>query len=150
MNTPKALIFDMDGTLVDNMAYHKQSWISFFEFHNLDMDYETFDTKFHKGSLVEIMARLFPEIRNPKELFQIGSYKEAKYRELYRPHVKAIEGLHPFLTALSKNNYPLGIATMAISTISILFLKPSILILFFILPPEGMRSLMENPIQRFF
>ena len=74
MHSPKALIFDMDGTLVDNMNYHKQSWIDLFEHHQLDLDYHTFDQKYHKGSLVEIIGRLFPHITDPEELFRIGSF----------------------------------------------------------------------------
>ena len=112
MPYPKALIFDMDGTLVDNMEYHKQSWIELFKFHQLDLDYTTFDNQYHKGSLVEIMARLFPHIEDNKELFSIGSYKEELYRELYRPHVKAIDGLHPFLNLQKEKKIPMGIATM--------------------------------------
>lgn len=112
MPYPKALIFDMDGTLVDNMEYHKQSWIELFKFHQLDLDYTTFDNQYHKGSLVEIMARLFPHIEDHKELLRIGSYKEELYRELYRPHVKAIDGLHPFLNLQRKRKIPMGIATM--------------------------------------
>jgi beta-phosphoglucomutase family hydrolase len=112
MHYPKALIFDMDGTLVDNMEYHKQSWIELFKYHKLDLDYTTFDNKYHKGSLVEIMARLFPHIEDKKELFRIGSYKEELYRELYRPHVKAIDGLHPFLNLQKEKKIPMGIATM--------------------------------------
>lgn len=112
MHSPEALIFDMDGTLIDNMEYHKQSWIALFEYHQLDLDYETFDQYYHKGSLVEIMARLFPQIKDEKELFRIGSYKEVLYRELYKPHVKAIEGLHSFLDHQRKKRRPMGIATM--------------------------------------
>jgi len=112
MPYPKALIFDMDGTLVDNMEYHKQSWIELFKFHQLDLDYTTFDNQYHKGSLVEIMARLFPDIEDHKELFRIGSYKEELYRELYRPNVKAIDGLHPFLNLQQERKIPMGIATM--------------------------------------
>ena len=41
----KALIFDMDGTLMDNMSYHKKSWIELFKHHKLDLDYNTFDKK---------------------------------------------------------------------------------------------------------
>ena len=47
----KALIFDMDGTLVDNMEYHKQSWIELFKHHQLDLDCETFDKQYLKGVL---------------------------------------------------------------------------------------------------
>lgn len=112
MPYPKALIFDMDGTLVDNMEYHKQSWIELFKFHQLDLDYTTFDNQYHKGSLVEIMARLFPDIEDHKELFRIGSYKEELYRELYRPYVKAIDGLHTFLNLQRERKIPMGIATM--------------------------------------
>jgi beta-phosphoglucomutase len=112
MRTPKALIFDMDGTLIDNMEFHKQSWIDLFEFHQLDMDYETFDTHYHKGSLVEIMAKLFPHIQDRNELLRIGTYKEELYRELYRPHVKPLEGLYPFLESQVKKNTPMGLATM--------------------------------------
>lgn len=123
MLSPKALLFDMDGTLVDNMSYHKQSWIDLFETHKLDLDYETFDRKYHKGSLVEIMARLFPHISDEEELFRMGSYKEALYRELYRPHVKALEGLIPFLKKSKPKIYQWELLRWAISTTLILFLK---------------------------
>jgi beta-phosphoglucomutase family hydrolase len=112
MPSPKAIIFDMDGTLVDNMIYHKQSWIKLFEHHQLNLDYKTFDKKYHKGSLVEIMARLFPYISNRKELHEIGSYKEKLYRELYRPHVQPISGLKSFLDRMQQEKIPMGLATM--------------------------------------
>ena len=108
----KALIFDMDGTLMDNMSYHKKSWIELFKHHKLDLDYNTFDKKFHKGSLVEIMAQLFPEISDIETLRKIGSYKEELYRELYRPHVKSISGLILFLEKMFRKNIPMGLATM--------------------------------------
>lgn len=112
MHSPKAIIFDMDGTLIDNMEYHKQSWIALFKHHKLTLDYDTFDQHYHKGSLVEIMARLFPAITDKEELFQIGSYKEVLYRELYQPHIKAIDGLHSFLDDQLKYKRPMGVATM--------------------------------------
>ena len=102
----------MDGTLVDNMAYHQQSWIEFFAFHHINMSYETFDSKYHKGSLIEIMARLFPTVNSKEELQKIASYKEVLYRKLYHPNVKAIDGLIPFLKQLSKKGIPMGLATM--------------------------------------
>jgi len=108
----KALIFDMDGTLVDNMEYHKQSWIELFKHHQLDLDYETFDKQYHRGSLVEIMARLFPHISDRETLREIGSYKEVLYRELYHPHIKPIEGLEVFLNQIQQQDIPMGVATM--------------------------------------
>ena len=102
----------MDGTLVDNMDYHQQSWIEFFAFHHINMSYETFDSKYHKGSLIEIMARLFPTVNSKEELQKIGSYKEVLYRKSYHPNVKAIDGLIPFLKQLSKKGIPMGLATM--------------------------------------
>ena len=30
-NQQRAFIFDMDGTIVDNMAFHVKSWLAFFE-----------------------------------------------------------------------------------------------------------------------
>ena len=108
----KALIFDMDGTLVDNMDYHKQSWIELFKHHQLDLEYDTFDEKYHKGSLVEIMARLFPHISDRERLREIGSYKEVLYRELYRPHITPIAGLNGFLNQVQQLGLPMGIATM--------------------------------------
>ncbi len=108
----QAVIFDMDGTLVDNMDYHKQSWIALFEYLNLNLDYHTFDQKYHKGSLVEIMARLIPHVTDTEELKRIGSKKEAFYRDLYRPYIAALPGAVSFLQQLQHCQIPMGLATM--------------------------------------
>ena len=108
----QALIFDMDGTLVDSMPYHDQSWAVFLQEHQLNIDPETFDRDYHKGTLVEVMARLFPVISTEAELRAIGQRKEALYRELYKPHLETLPGVPDFLAALQKQNIPVGLATM--------------------------------------
>ncbi len=109
---PKAVIFDMDGTLVDNMDYHKQSWVALFKELNLDLTYDTFEHKYHKGSLVEIMGRLLPDVSDPIELRRIGRKKEALYREMYHPYVTAISGAVSFIQYLHAKKIPIGLATM--------------------------------------
>ena len=34
----KALIFDMDGTMIDSMGHHRLSWIEFARRHALDIE----------------------------------------------------------------------------------------------------------------
>ena len=108
----QALIFDMDGTLVDSMPYHDQSWVIFLQEYQLNIDPETFDRDYHKGTLVEVMARLFPSITTEAELRAIGQRKEALFRELYKPHLETLPGVTDFLAALQKQNIPVGLATM--------------------------------------
>ena len=40
--TQRAFIFDMDGTIVDNMSFHTQSWVAFFQRRGLDIDADAF------------------------------------------------------------------------------------------------------------
>ena len=38
----RAFIFDMDGTIVDNMSFHTASWVTFFQRRGKDIDAEEF------------------------------------------------------------------------------------------------------------
>ena len=111
-----ALIFDMDGTLVDNMHYHHLSWIALFKEFHLPLDMETFEKDYHRGTLLEVMARLFPLIQSREELLKIGERKEELYRNLYRPHLSRIDGLLEFLQKAQNLHIPMGLSTMGDQT----------------------------------
>ena len=108
----KAYIFDMDGTLTDNMHFHHQSWMKFIELKKLGIDAETFERDYHKGTLIEVMARFFPQLTTEKELREVGNEKEALYRNTYGHLLQPLKGLHSFLATLRAKNTPLGLATM--------------------------------------
>ena len=108
----KALVFDMDGTLTDNMHYHHLAWMKFIELKKLGVDSETFERDYHKGTLIEVMARFFPHLTTQEELREMGNEKEALYRNTYGHLLQPLNGLHPFLDALKTKNIPLGLATM--------------------------------------
>lgn len=55
----KAYIFDMDGTLTDNMHFHHEAWMKFIALKKLGIDAATFERDYHKGTLIEVMARFF-------------------------------------------------------------------------------------------
>lgn len=109
---PKAILFDMDGTLVDNMHFHHIAWMRFIEEKKLNIDAETFERDYHKGTLIEVMARFFPHLKTEATLRKVGNEKEALFREIYRPHIKPINGLLQFLDRLKEKNIPIGLATM--------------------------------------
>jgi beta-phosphoglucomutase family hydrolase len=106
----RAIIFDMDGTLVDNMPYHKQTWLEWAKREGLDLPEDELLAKTH-GTIREIVRRLFPDETSEERLHEIGMRKEALYREIYRPHLRLLPGLEGFLQECRRVNLPLGVAT---------------------------------------
>ena len=108
----KAYIFDMDGTLTDNMHFHHEAWMKFIALKKLGIDAATFERDYHKGTLIEVMARFFPHLTTEEELRGVGNEKEALYRNTYGHLLKPLTGLHLFLEQLKQKNIPVGLATM--------------------------------------
>jgi len=114
MSQPKrALIFDMDGTIVDNMAFHTKSWIAFFERrgHAIDADAFFRATAGRQGG--EIIRSHFGEHLLDDEVMTLNHEKEAVYRELYAPHRKAVEGFEDLIADAKSQGIALAVGTAA-------------------------------------
>ncbi|WP_305822046.1 HAD family hydrolase [Massilia brevitalea] len=109
----RALIFDMDGTIVDNMAFHTKSWIAFFERrgHAIDADAFFRATAGRQGG--EIIRSHFGEHLLDDEVMTLNHEKEAVYRELYAPHRKAVEGFEDLIADAKSHGIALAVGTAA-------------------------------------
>jgi len=88
----KGIIFDMDGTMVDNMMIHHRAWQKQLASLGLEMSLEEVQEKIH-GVNHEILERLFGDRFTPAERLQIANAKEAAYREIFLPELQLIDGL---------------------------------------------------------
>ena len=114
MTTPKrALIFDMDGTIVDNMAFHTKSWVTFFERRGRDIDADEFfrTTAGRQGK--EIIRSHMGEHLADDEVATLNHEKEAVYRELYAPHLAAVAGFEDLVADARSQNIALAVGTAA-------------------------------------
>ncbi|RME99866.1 MAG: HAD family phosphatase [Bacteroidetes bacterium] len=108
----KGIIFDMDGTMVDNMMVHHRAWQHKLAELGLNMSIEEVKEKIH-GVNEEILARLFGERFTPDERQQIAWEKEEAYRNIYRPELRLIDGLAAFLDEVKAAGIPMAIGTAA-------------------------------------
>jgi len=109
----RALIFDMDGTIVDNMAFHTQSWITFFERRGRAIDADEFfrATAGRQGGEI-IRAHLGADLLD-EEVSTLNHEKEAVYRELYAPHRKAVAGFEDLIADAKSQGIALAVGTAA-------------------------------------
>lgn len=109
----RAFIFDMDGTIVDNMAFHTKSWVAFFERrgHAIDEDEFFRATAGRQGH--EIMRHYLGAHLSHEESAQLNLEKETLYRELYAPHRATVPGFEDFIAAARKRGVALAVATAA-------------------------------------
>src|SRR5690554_3680279 len=108
-----AVIFDMDGVIVDNGMYHIDAFRELCRRYSIEFSEEEF-RKCHFGRVnEEILPDLFNRKLNDSEVAGLAEEKEALYREIYKPHINAAPGLLPLLKELKVNDIPVGVATSA-------------------------------------
>lgn len=105
----EALIFDMDGTLVDNMSFHARIWPIWARREGLTLSDAELRAQTH-GTIGEIVARFFPH-HSPKARQEIGARKEALYRQLYAPHLRLLPGSADLLDWAQQTRMPVALAT---------------------------------------
>jgi beta-phosphoglucomutase family hydrolase len=112
-SSSRALIFDMDGTIVDNMSFHTEAWIAFFERRGQSIDPDQFfrDTAGRQGK--EIIRHYVGEDLGDDEIMALTHEKEVIYRELYGPHRRTIEGFDAFIESARARGWKLAVATSA-------------------------------------
>ena len=112
-NAAKAAIFDMDGTMVRNMIYHKKAWQEYLKRHGMQLSEHAFRQKVSGRKNNQIFELLFRRKLNARELKRYSDEKEALYRELYRPHIEEVEGLTALVEKLHAKNIQTAIGTTA-------------------------------------
>ncbi len=108
----KALIFDMDGTLVDNMRFHQQAWGEWFLAQNLPFDDDAFFKATAGKHNDEIFAEYFPALTASEYPAMVAS-KELRYQKLYAPHKAVVTGLIAFLESAKAAGIPCAVGTAA-------------------------------------
>jgi len=107
---PKAYIFDMDGTLVDNCAWHVLAWQEFAHRHGRDISKRQI-LDWMGATSSYYMDRIFGRKVSPEECAELTREKEMLYRELYAPHLRLPEGLGEMLDGAHEKGVKLAIAT---------------------------------------
>ncbi len=108
----QAILFDMDGTLIDNMMIHHEAWRVALAEHGLVMTIEEVMVEIH-GVNHEILARLFGDTFTIHEAKQFALKKEAAYRRIYADQITLIPGAGRFLHKAQELMVPMGVATAA-------------------------------------
>ncbi|MDY0104177.1 MAG: HAD family phosphatase [Lentimicrobium sp.] len=113
MSQDFAVIFDMDGVLVDNFRYHLMAWEKFCNRHKKKLSADDFRENVFGGSNADHLAFIFKKELSQETVATYSAEKELIYRFLYHDNVQLLAGLRPLLDELKSKGLPMAIATSA-------------------------------------
>jgi beta-phosphoglucomutase family hydrolase len=113
MDGRRAFIFDMDGTMVDNMGFHTRSWVDFFARRGRTIDADEFFRRTAGRQGREIMRLYMGEHLTDDEVRQLNEEKEAVYRDMYAPHRQTLAGFDDLIARARASGVALAVATSA-------------------------------------
>ncbi|HEY5367571.1 MAG TPA: HAD family phosphatase [Hanamia sp.] len=111
----KAFIFDLNGTMIDDMEYHARAWYDILN-HNLQAGLTWDEVKIEMyGKNDELLKRIFGDSHFSKEkIKELSIEKERRYQQAYLPNLKLIKGLQSFLDKAHEAGIPMSIGSAAI------------------------------------
>jgi beta-phosphoglucomutase len=109
----KAFLFDLNGTMIDDMQYHIIAWHNILNENGASISIEKTKQNCY-GKNEELIERIFPNQFTDVQKAKISFAKEAAYQKAYKPHLKLIDGLDDFLFECKKLNIKMAIGSAAI------------------------------------
>jgi beta-phosphoglucomutase-like phosphatase (HAD superfamily) len=107
----RALVFDMDGTMVDSMACHAESWAVFTQRHGIHLGLAEVLRLTTGRTGVEAMRLLFPRALTDAETAALLHEKESVYRELFAPQFREVAGFRTFAAQAAAQGLRIGVGT---------------------------------------
>jgi beta-phosphoglucomutase len=109
----KAFLFDLNGTMIDDMPFHITAWHNLFNDFGANFSRERAMQECY-GKNDEILDRIFPGRFSQAEKNDISIKKETAYQKVYLPHLKLIDGLPELLEKAKNQNIKMAIGSAAI------------------------------------
>jgi beta-phosphoglucomutase family hydrolase len=115
INRYSAFLFDLNGTMIDDMSFHVKAWGDII---NNDLGAGLTREQLTRemyGKNEELLIRIFGEQRfTLEEMQELSMEKERRYQAAYKPHLKLIEGLPELLESAHASGKKMGIGSAAI------------------------------------
>ncbi|MDB5123892.1 MAG: family hydrolase [Mucilaginibacter sp.] len=111
----KAFIFDLNGTMIDDMSYHTKGWQNLLN-NDLGGNFTWDEVKPQMyGKNQEVLVRMFgPNRFTADEMDRLSLEKEKRYQKEFLPHLQLLPGLDDFLERAYQQNIPMAIGSAAI------------------------------------
>lgn len=108
---PGAIIFDMDGVIIDSKELVESFWIEKFTQFNLDVPKENFEERFHGRPARLIIDQEFPSL---SEAQRTVMEREIKEYDSSVEQFDLIPGIEIFLRQCKKQDIPIALVTSAL------------------------------------
>lgn len=108
--TRLAVIFDMDGVLVDSYHAHFESWKQLYGEVGVEYTEETFNADFGRTAR-ELLLKTLGNGLTEERLKELDEHKEGLYRDILRQAFPAMDGASELLSALAAAGFRLAIGS---------------------------------------
>ena len=106
-----ALIFDMDGTMIDSMPWHARTWVEFSRLHDLNIPLDEVMRRTTGRTGPECMVELFGPDLGEAQYQSLSDQKEELYRELFAPVFTEVAGFTQFEASARARGLKVGVGT---------------------------------------
>lgn len=108
----KAYLFDLNGTLINDMEYHIRAWHRILNELGANLTYEQAKAECY-GRNDELLERIFPGRFQAEEKNKMIWDKETEYQQAFRPHLRLLPGLDEFLKKTQAAGIKMAIGSAA-------------------------------------
>jgi beta-phosphoglucomutase-like phosphatase (HAD superfamily) len=112
MQSSTAFLFDLNGTMVDDMHYHIKAWHKILTDLGANLTLQQMKEECY-GKNDELLERIFPGRFTMEEKKTMSIDKESTYQKVYQPDLALITGLDTFLNSATANGIQMAIGSAA-------------------------------------
>ena len=110
---PAAVIFDMDGVLVDSNPYHLRKWADFLDEHQIPYNPDDLPNRILGKRNDTTFRFFFGSQLSDGDILRLSEELEERFRQVFRPHAKPLPGVDTLIAACHRAAIPMAVASSA-------------------------------------